>query len=272
MVIASVATTVSVTVFVPSLPLRICSQSWRNLGSCLQACSRPTLTGADPLTSTFILGSRVRLIRSILPWIPQSGRMMLSKRLRSLVLRPPPRSKRTYLNNVLDCHRLRISFISLVAQPSGGWGPSAQCVFKAIAWAISSLSGCSAGAELREHTQASCVLLRQGNARAIFSRTPCFRSLQLDPVTSAGWPLTPRSGAASALPLPPPPPPPRPPLSSTTCLLARLSAIPPLLAVLPGGGAHTANGLLWLAAPSHPQLLRASLFVMVFISYRVHPV
>ena len=93
--------------------------------------------------------------------------------------------KRTYLNTALDCQRQGISFIPLVAEPSGGWGPSAQCVFKAIARAISTLSGRSSGVELREHRQAFCVLLRQANARAIFSRTPDFRSLELDPLVSA---------------------------------------------------------------------------------------
>ena len=94
-------------------------------------------------------------------------------------------SKSTYLNTALDCQRQGISFIPLVAEPSGGWGPSAQCVFKAIARAISTLTGRSSGDELCEHWQAFCVLLRQANARAIFSRTPCFRSLELDPLVSA---------------------------------------------------------------------------------------
>jgi len=43
-------------------------------------------------------------------------------------------------------------------------------------------------------------------------------------------------------------------------------AFPSLLAVSPGGGAHTAGGLLWLsAAPSHPQFLRA--FFSSFVSF-----
>jgi hypothetical protein len=65
-----------------------------------------------------------------------------------------------------------MSFIPIVGEPSGGWGPSALCVFKALARTIANTTGRDFEVVLREHRQALGVLLRRANARAIFRRDP----------------------------------------------------------------------------------------------------
>ena len=76
-------------------------------------------------------------------------------------------------------------FFPIVGEPSGGWGPSAQCVFKQLARTIAAFSGRPAGVELLEHRQSMGVLLRQANARAIFRRHPGTVEDGHDPVLAA---------------------------------------------------------------------------------------
>ena len=80
--------------------------------------------------------------------------------------------KRRFLDTAADCQRQGISFIPIVGESSGGWGPSALCVFKALARSIANSTGRDAAEVLREHRQALGVFLRQANARAIFRRDP----------------------------------------------------------------------------------------------------
>jgi hypothetical protein len=80
--------------------------------------------------------------------------------------------KRSFLDTAADCQRQGISFIPIVGESSGGWGPSALCVFKALARSIANSTGRDAAEVLREHRQALGVFLRQANARAIFRRDP----------------------------------------------------------------------------------------------------
>ena len=80
--------------------------------------------------------------------------------------------KRSFLDTAADCQRQGISFIPIVGEPSGGWGPSALCVFKALARSIANSTGRDAAEVLKEHRQALGVFLRQANARAIFRRDP----------------------------------------------------------------------------------------------------
>jgi hypothetical protein len=80
--------------------------------------------------------------------------------------------KRDYLDTAADCQRQGISFVPLVAEPSGGWGTSALCTLRALARSIALTTGRDSGTELRSHRQALCILIRQANARAIFRRDP----------------------------------------------------------------------------------------------------
>ena len=93
--------------------------------------------------------------------------------------------KHGYLDTAADCQRQGFAFVPIVAEPSGGWGPSAQCVFKAFARSIAALSGRTPEVELQEHRQALGVLLRQANARAIFRRDPGSGAQAEDPLMAA---------------------------------------------------------------------------------------
>ena len=80
--------------------------------------------------------------------------------------------KRSFLDTASDCQRQGISFVPIVGEPSGGWGPSALCVFKSLARTITNSTGRDFESVLREHRHALGVLLRQANARAVFRRDP----------------------------------------------------------------------------------------------------
>ena len=49
--------------------------------------------------------------------------------------------KRSFLDTAADCQRQGISFIPIVGEPSGGWGPSAVCVFKSLARTVANATG-----------------------------------------------------------------------------------------------------------------------------------
>ena len=74
------------------------------------------------------------------------------------------------MNTAADCLQQGFNFIPLVGEPSGGWGPSAQCFFKQLSRSIAGQSGIEAAAALRQNRQLIGVFLRRANARAIFSR------------------------------------------------------------------------------------------------------
>ena len=93
--------------------------------------------------------------------------------------------KRLYLDTARDCMRQGIAFIPLIAETSGGWGPAAQCVFKALARSVSIVSGREPSQELLEHRQALSILISVANARAIFRRDPGSGIVAMAPDTAA---------------------------------------------------------------------------------------
>jgi len=80
--------------------------------------------------------------------------------------------KRSYKDTAADCLSQGISFIPMVAEPSGGWGPSAACTLKALsrAAAARSHSGAEPSAILAEHLQCLCAAIRRATARAVLRR------------------------------------------------------------------------------------------------------
>jgi hypothetical protein len=46
--------------------------------------------------------------------------------------------KRNHMTTAADCQSQGMSYIPIVGEPSGGWGPSALCAFKALARAVCS--------------------------------------------------------------------------------------------------------------------------------------
>jgi hypothetical protein len=93
--------------------------------------------------------------------------------------------KRSFMDTAAQCLHQGFAFVPMVGEPTGGWGPSAQCVFKQLSKSIASFSGRPASLELLEHRQAMSILLRQANARAIFRRHPGNSNALGDPVLSA---------------------------------------------------------------------------------------
>ena len=80
------------------------------------------------------------------------------------------RHKRAYLNTADDCVSQGLQFRPIVGEPSGGWGPSAMCTFKAIAKAHAAGSHQDAGSILAVELQHLCTAVRRANARAVLSR------------------------------------------------------------------------------------------------------
>ena len=81
--------------------------------------------------------------------------------------------KRDHLNTEVDCQQQGFAFLPVVAETSAGWGPSAMCVFKSFARALSSTTGEDASAVLCDKRQSLSIALRRANARAVFARQPC---------------------------------------------------------------------------------------------------
>ena len=78
--------------------------------------------------------------------------------------------KRSYLNTAADCVNQGLAFVPLVAEPSGGWGPSALCTFKALARTHAIVSGCDSGIVLKDFLSRLCAVVRKHNARAVLRR------------------------------------------------------------------------------------------------------
>ena len=80
------------------------------------------------------------------------------------------RHKRAYLNTADDCTAQGFQFRPIVGEPTGGWGPSAICAFKAIARVQATHSHQDASAILASELQHLSTAVRRANARAVLSR------------------------------------------------------------------------------------------------------
>jgi len=80
--------------------------------------------------------------------------------------------KRNYLDTSAVCTSQGLSFIPMVAEPSGGWGPSGFCTLKALARAAAARSptGAEPSAILAERLQRLCGAIRRATARAVLRR------------------------------------------------------------------------------------------------------
>ena len=80
--------------------------------------------------------------------------------------------KRAFLVTAADCTTQGFSVIPMVAEPSGGWGPSAMCTLKAMARAAAarSTSGAESSVILAERLQRLCAVIRRATARAVLRR------------------------------------------------------------------------------------------------------
>ena len=78
--------------------------------------------------------------------------------------------KRMYLQTAEDCASSGMAFVPMVAETSGGWGPSAMCTLKAFARAAAIRSDSEPGVVLAERLQHLCTAIRRANARAVLRR------------------------------------------------------------------------------------------------------
>jgi len=97
--------------------------------------------------------------------------------------------KRAYLDTAADCMAQGISFIPMIGEPTGGWGPSAICTFKAIAKVQAAGTDVDHGAVLASELQHLSTAVRRANARAVLCRSCHTNSM----------PCSARSEAASIL-------------------------------------------------------------------------
>ena len=81
-----------------------------------------------------------------------------------------PCLQRSYRDTAADCLAQGLSFIPMVAEPSGGWGPSGLCTLKALARAEALCSGRESGVVFAGYLQRLCVAIRKSNARAVLRR------------------------------------------------------------------------------------------------------
>ena len=79
-------------------------------------------------------------------------------------------TKRSHLDTAADCEHQGFAFVPVVGEPSGGWGPSALCVFKSLARAAAVRSGRDESTIFRTYLQRLCASVRKARARAVLRR------------------------------------------------------------------------------------------------------
>ena len=83
--------------------------------------------------------------------------------------------KRSHLRTEEECREQGILFVPLVAESSGGWGPSALAAFRKMARRAAGRSGLSTPAQavLPRFLEQLSVAIRGAKARAVLRRAPC---------------------------------------------------------------------------------------------------
>ena len=79
--------------------------------------------------------------------------------------------KRGFLNTASACDSQGIGFLPLVAETSGGWGPTGLKTISKLAKRISLISGQSASLVFSQSLEGLCVAIRRANARAVLKRS-----------------------------------------------------------------------------------------------------
>ena len=80
-------------------------------------------------------------------------------------------TKRQHLNTAEHCRSQNLSFIPLVAETSGGWGPSGLKTISKLANRTSLISERSASLVFTQLLESLCVAIRWANARAVLKRS-----------------------------------------------------------------------------------------------------
>ena len=78
-----------------------------------------------------------------------------------------------------------MAFLPMIAEPSGGWGPSAFCTLKAMAKAHAASSHHDDKEALASELRQLSTVLRRANARAVLSRGADSSSSTTTPLANA---------------------------------------------------------------------------------------
>ena len=81
-------------------------------------------------------------------------------------------SKRSSLNTEDSCKAQGLSFVPMVAEPSGGWGPCGFQTLQRLARAAEARRGLPRGSLLSLWLQRLCISIRRADARAVLRREP----------------------------------------------------------------------------------------------------
>ena len=80
-------------------------------------------------------------------------------------------TKRTFLNTAEICATQGIQFLPLVAETSGGWGPTGLKTISKLAKRTALVSEQSASVVFSQLLESLCVAIRRANARAVLERS-----------------------------------------------------------------------------------------------------
>ena len=79
--------------------------------------------------------------------------------------------KRNYLGMAGSCLAQGITFVPMVAETSGGWGPTGLKTISKLAKRITLTSEQSASTVFSQLLETLCVVIRRANARAVLKRS-----------------------------------------------------------------------------------------------------
>jgi len=94
-------------------------------------------------------------------------------------------TKRTHLNTADTCASQGLTFVPLVAEPSGGWGPTGAKTLRRLAKAVELRTGAPAGSVRAQLFQQLAVSIRRSSARAILRRATDDETLEQSSLQAA---------------------------------------------------------------------------------------
>ena len=80
-------------------------------------------------------------------------------------------TKRNHLDTASLCRNQGITFVPMVAEPTGAWGPIALKTFAALAKTSAAESGNTPKVSLSQLLEHLCVIIRRSGAQAVLRRT-----------------------------------------------------------------------------------------------------
>ena len=83
-----------------------------------------------------------------------------------------------------------MTFLPMVGEPTGGWGPSSICTFKSFAKAQAAVTQLDQGVILKSELQHMCTALRRANARAVLCRSCDLSDMPMQTFSEAATLLT----------------------------------------------------------------------------------